>query len=790
MGAVLVWWLVVQLVGLLALPLAYRVFKGLPDRGWAFARPLGLLLAGYVFWLAGSLGLLGNNLGGVIVALIVLAGVSLYFGRGALGIGRKAGDETPSLWQFIRANKWTVIATELLFFVVLAGWAWYRSFAPEITTAGGEKFMEYAFINGILRSPTLPPADPWLSGFAISYYYFGYLIMTMLIRLSGLASSVAFNLSLALLFAMTLTGAFSLVFNLVRLARPKVARGAPASAGKAIGFGLLGSVLLGVMGNLEGFLELLYLRGVGGAAFWKWLDIRDLTGAPAAVGGVPQRFMWWWRASRVLQDHDLLGKPIEIIDEFPFFSFMLGDIHPHVLALPFAMLMLALALNLLADKGGSVLAGLKRFSPTLLLYAVCFGGLLFLNTWDFPIYLGILVLALAARAYLEHKGFTRAWLLDVVMSALMLAVLGVVLYLPFLIGFTSQAGGLAPTLWARTRIQQYLVMFGPFIFVVVGLLSLLLVEVMRRHGAVEEWRPGALAIGGVGLALVVLSVATGRWLGVILALCLTAATYAFWRLLRRDEPAEKGGEGPDAATLFALLLLFVGLALTFVVEYVYLVDTFNNRMNTIFKFYFQAWALLAVGAGYGVYYVIERAKSAGRAVFGVGFALLLAAGLVYPLFAAPNRANSFEQKPSLDGIAYIKQVWPADFAAVEWLRQNVKDPQAVILEANGGSYTEYGRVSAMTGIPTLLGWGGHELQWRGNYDEPGKREPDIEKVYRSTDVNQVKAVLEQYRVTHVYVGQLEREKFKLSNPLIEKFGVFMDLVYDQGGVRIYRRRGV
>ncbi len=788
MGAVLVWWLVVQLVGLLALPLTYRVFKGLPDRGWAFARPLGLLLAGYVFWLAGSLGLLGNNLGGVIVALIVLAGVSLYFGRGALGLGRNAGDTTPTLWQFIRANKWTVIATELLFFVVLAGWAWYRSYAPEITTAGGEKFMEYAFINGILRSPTLPPADPWLSGFAISYYYLGYLIMTMLIRLSGLASSVAFNLSLALLFALTLTGAFSLVGNLVCLAR---GAGKPASAGKAIGFGLLGSVLLGVMGNLEGFLEMLYLRGIGGAGFWNWLDIRDLAGAPAAVGGVPQRFMWWWRASRVLQDHDLLGKAIEIIDEFPFFSFMLGDIHPHVLALPFAMLMLALALNLLADKGGSILAGLKRISPTLALYSVCFGGLLFLNTWDFPVYLGILVLALAARAYLEHKGFTRAWLLDVVLSAAMLAVFGVALYLPFLIGFTSQAGGLAPTLWAKTRIQQYLVMFGPFIFVVVGLLALLLVETIRRHGGADaEWRNDALVIGGVGLALVIVSVATGRWLGVLLALCLTATAYVFWRTLKRDGRTEKGGAGPDAATLFALLLLFVGLALTFGVEYFYLRDTFNNRMNTIFKFYFQAWALLAVGAAYGVYYVWERAKAAGRYIFGAGFAVLLIAGLVYPLFASPNRANAFQQKPTLDGIAYTQQVWPADFAAVQWLKQNVKDPQAVILEANGGSYTEYGRISAMTGIPTLLGWGGHELQWRGNYEEPGKREPDIEKAYRSTDVNQVKAVLEQYRVTYVYVGQLERDKFKLSNPLIEKFGVFMDLVYDQGGVRIYRRRGV
>jgi len=787
MGAVLVWWLVAQLVGLLALPLAYRVFKGLPDRGFAFARPLGLLLAGFIFWLAGSLGLLRNDLGGVLAALAVLAGLSLYFGRSALGLGRKPQDDVPTLWQFIRQNKGVVIATEALFLIVLAGWSLYRAYAPEITTTGGEKFMEYAFLNGILRSPTLPPADPWLSGYSISYYYFGYLIMTMLIRLSGLASSVAFNLILALLFAMTLTGGFSVVYNLVRLAQRKWGG---ASAGKAIGYGLLGSVLLGVMGNLEGFLELLYLRGVGGAGFWRWLDIRDLTAAPRAVGGAPQRFMWWWRASRVLQDYDLLGQPIEIIDEFPFFSFMLGDIHPHVLALPFAMLMLALALNVLADGGGSILAGLKRFSPTLLLYSVCFGAMLFLNTWDFPIYLGILILALAARAYLDERKFTRAWLLDVLQSSLLLALLGVAFYLPFLFGFTSQAGGLAPTLWYKTRIQQYLVMFGPFIFVIVGLLILLLSEALRRRGEAAEWRPGALVIGGVGLILIVVSVVTSRWLAALLALCLTAAVYGLWRLLQRAGPPGQDADAPDTATLFALLLVIVGIALTFVVEYVFLRDSFNNRMNTIFKFYFQAWALMALGAAYGVYYVMERVKSAGRYVFGVGFALLLVAGLAYPIFASPNRANYFSQKPTLDGIAYTRQMWPADYAAAEWLKENVKETDAIILEANGGSYTEYGRISAMTGIPTLLGWGGHELQWRGNYDEAGRREPEIETIYRSSDVAQIQALLEKHRVTYVYVGQLEREKFRLSDTLARKFGVFMDLVYDQDGVQIYRRRGV
>jgi hypothetical protein len=112
MGAVIVWWLAVQVVGLLALPLTYRVFKGLPDRGYALARPLGLLLAGYIFWLLGSLGILRNDLGGVIAALVMLAGLSLYIGRRELGLGKSAG---PTLWQFMAQHKGVVIATELNF---------------------------------------------------------------------------------------------------------------------------------------------------------------------------------------------------------------------------------------------------------------------------------------------------------------------------------------------------------------------------------------------------------------------------------------------------------------------------------------------------------------------------------------------------------------------------------------------------------------------------------------------------------------------------------------------------
>ncbi|MBC7241542.1 MAG: hypothetical protein H5T60_03735 [Anaerolineae bacterium] len=777
MGAVLAWWLAVQLVGLLALPLTFHVFKGLPERGYAFARPLGLMLAGYVFWLLGSLGFLRNSLGGVLFALAVLAVVSVYVGRRELGLAPlEAGQET--LWAFLRRQKKLVLLVEGLFLAGLAGWALYRAYSPDIATAGGEKFMEYAFINAILRSPRLPPADPWLSGFAISYYYFGYLILSMLIRLSGLPSNIAFNLGLALLFALTITGAFSLAYNLVALAQRRAGR---ESFGQAAGYGLLGSLLLAIMGNLEGFFELLHAWGVGGAGFWKWLDIRDLAALPPGGAAVPSRYLWWWRASRVLQDYDPLGNPIEIIDEFPFFSFMLGDIHPHVLALPFGLMLLALALNLLVSE--KVHEGLRRWGPLTLLYALCLGGMAFMNTWDFPVYGVLMVLAFALRSYVHHRALNREWLQEVLGTGIMLAAAGVILYIPFYLGFQSQAGGPAFSLWAKTRIAHYLVMFGPFVFIAIAFVLAV------GAGLPAAWRTGRLSrsavsiIGAVAILLAALSIITGRWLALCLTLLMAAAALVLWRRL------EEAGEETDWPTMYALLILLVGLGLTFVVEYVYLRDTFGTRMNTIFKFYFQAWSMLAIAGAYGVYYVLNRTRRlAFQNAFLVGLIALVAAGMVYPVLAAPNRAEGFQRKPTLDGIAYAAQYWPADYAAVQWLNAHVREP-AVILEAHGGSYTPYGRISAMTGIPTLLGWGGHELQWRGSYDEPGRREPDIEAIYRGMDREQVNALLEKYDITYVYVGQLEREKFQLSQPMIDKFGLFMDLVYDQDGVRIYQRRG-
>jgi YYY domain-containing protein len=399
MIAVLLWYLIATLAGLAVFPLVYSLLNGLPDRGYAFARSLGLLLWGYLFWLLGSLGVLRNDLGGMLLALAILLGLSTLLLR-RIDFAR--------MTSWFRSQRGYVIWVEFLFLLALVGWAFVRSANPDIF--GTEKPMEVAFINAILRSETFPPHDPWLSGYAISYYYFGYVLVAMLAKLSAVPGSVAFNLGLALVFALTAIGSFGLVYNLLAARSAAVRRPPPAVEAGAANSGddtapprpnpalaLFGPLFILIVSNIEGFLEVLHARGlfwstgVGGEAtsrFWTWLDIADLTAPPGQpLSWLPRLFgsgsWWWWRASRVVQDYKFNSNPVEIIDEFPFFSYLLGDLHPHVLAMPFAFLALALTLSLFLG-GGQGRTGLSSASlswninpPAFLLAALTLGGWLF-----------------------------------------------------------------------------------------------------------------------------------------------------------------------------------------------------------------------------------------------------------------------------------------------------------------------------------------------------------------------------------------------------------------------------
>jgi uncharacterized membrane protein len=238
----------------------------------------------------------------------------------------------------------------------------------------------------------------------------------------------------------------------------------------------------------------------------------------------------------------------------------------------------------------------------------------------------------------------------------------------------------------------------------------------------------------------------------------------------------------------ALLLTIAGAAMALVPEYVYLKDVFGVRLNTIFKFYFQAWVLWAVGGAAAVYGMLiseQRLQSPIRGLYIAGLALVIGLGLVYPALAIPDRVTEFPEAPTLDGTAYLAQERPDDYAAVQWLNQHV-DGAPVILETPGGAYQYEGRVSVQTGLPTLMGWAGHEHQWRGNTVEQNKRLPAFEELCSTTDLQRTLTLLDEYDISYVYVGPLERTKCPASG--LAKFDRLLETVYDRDGVKIYKRQ--
>jgi YYY domain-containing protein len=264
------------------------------------------------------------------------------------------------------------------------------------------------------------------------------------------------------------------------------------------------------------------------------------------------------------------------------------------------------------------------------------------------------------------------------------------------------------------------------------------------------------------------------------------------RYAREDTGQNGGGVLRLPSVQFVLICAIAGLLLTLSVEFFYLLDVFRVRANTIFKFYFQAWVLLGLASAFGIYWMSRgtgwrrRAEKAVRWAFLVAFWVLFALGMVYPVLGNIRRAEDFASAPRLDGTAYLADIQPDDYAAIAWLNEQVTGAP-VILEApgtGGNSYVYEGRVSALTGLPTLLGWSGHENQWRGSYEIQGAREPDIDTIYNALDPQAALTLLDKYDITYVYVGPLERSTYDPRG--LNKFERFMDVAYRNDGVTIYK----
>lgn len=828
LGGLLVWWLALTVIHVLTLPLAFVVFGRLRDRGYGFSRALGLLLLAWVAWMLPSLHLLKNNLLPVLLALLVLAAT-------AVGLWRRHGAELRAFWQAER-RLWLV--SEALFHAAFLFFVGIRLLNPDLWQPwqGGEKFMEFAFLNAVLRTPYFPPYDPYFAHGHLNYYYYGYQILAVPIKLTGISPTIAFNLAIPTLFALTVSGVFSLVYSLV--ARR------PGLESRGLGAGLAGVFIVTLMGNLEGGLVILRdLAERSGNDFVSRLPlvqstVRTLAGLGRLLNGQLDLPPYnYWTPSRVL--------PFTI-NEFPYWSFLFADLHPHMMGIPFTVLFLALAYNLMAgyrrpDREPSgclaVVLGVAMLPFTL-------GAIGAINTWDLPTYLGVGVVAWGLREWL---GFGRLRVIPTLVYVGGLAGLAYGLYLPFYRNYTTVFETGVGLTYIKTQLGPWLRIWGFFLFVVI---SYALVELRRRPGDVPvlRWLAGlirhaeraprfldkvaawvrptwTLAFGQAILALAVLGGVALAFLGypvvgLLLPLVVLTAVFLFRR--RRT----------DAAGQFRALLVFTGLLVALGVEIFYLKDflcgcgpgLFSRqhgdyyRMNTLFKFYIQVWVLLGLAAAAALPDLIEavsRWRSRWRPAWQGVLGFLLALGLVFPVVGTISRVDDRFPPPvpprnTLDGMAFMRvgrYSWPNpnhvielryDYEAVRWLQDNVTGTP-VLAEAPASWYTVDGehvgydyyragglRAASLTGLPTFLGQ--HQGEQRFG-EQTGPREALGREFWETTDLARLRQIIAELGVDYIYIGQLERILFNEAQ--LAKFDVLVELgeaqiVFQNDGVTILK----
>lgn len=829
--AFLSWYFIMTVLGWLTFPLAFRLFSALADRGYSLSRAAGLLIWGYIFWLFTSLGLTENNKTGILLGLLILAGFSFW--------SLFSSDHKTQIIDWLKPNLRLVITTEILFLIAFAFLAFIRAGNPQLDNA--EKPMELMFINAILRSPTFPPHDGWLSGYAISYYYFGYVMAAMLAKLTDLTGSMAHNLMTSLIFGLAAIGAYGILYNLLAAINPKQKNENQKTEVKnqklPIFSPLLAPLFLLLVSNIEGFLEVLHQRGLfwsGAQNFWTWLGIQELNQPPTQPPGwIPDRFWWWWRASRVVSDYDLRGHFQEIIDEFPFFSFLHADLHPHVLAIPFNLLAVAVALNLFLGgwRGEIDLLGLRlQISKSGFFFAaLTLGGLAFLNTWDILV-AAVLIVAAYVLVRVRQDGWLWERLEDVFALGIPLGLCALVLFLPFYFGFSSQASGVLPNLVNPTRGAQLWVMFAPLF---VPLLAYL-VYLWRGEKRAINWLLGfVLGIGFVALLYVIswllarLGTLVDRGFvqqflltqgvpdlnsfftqtllrrfsyigGLLTLLAILVPAIAFLAADQRpaaaaDQVQIKNQKSKNKnnslivvphPVLFILLLVTLGAVLVIAPDFVYLRDQFGYRINTVFKFYYQAWLLWSTAAAFGIAVLLRNLRGFWDWVFRIGLVVLLFLALTYPVLSLANKTNNFIPTLgwTLDDFVRIGRDNPDEAAAIQWLRNASYGVVAEAVGPGGGSYTGYARISEYTGLPAVLGWAGHESQWRGGYAEQGSRQDDIAQLYTTSNWQNALAIITKYNIRYIYVGDLEVGTYPVQDV---KFQQHLIQVFQQGDVTIY-----
>lgn len=805
------WWLVLFVIGVFFLPLTRRFFSLFTDKGYAFSKILGVIIISYIVYILGLLKITTFTSLNIYVVFIICSTAILFFTR----------QEIKSL--FTKKTIALFIFEEIIFFLMLFAWSYVRGNNPEIY--GLEKYMDFGFVNTILRSTYFPPVDMWHPPDSINYYYFGHFITAVLTKASNIPSFITYNLMIATLFALTFVESFSLGLNLISKKSTHLRRR------------ILSGLLIACLITLSGNLHILYTffkpyENDRPVPFWslelsvinpcfqktsyekiiengKKQTINCSTEEQSKKYTYPNSY-WYPNATRFIHN---------TIHEFPIYSWVVADLHGHVADIPIVLLTIATLFSLLLNRNhnhekmsvrNAFISGTEKI--IFLLIGFLLAVMYMTNAWDGLTYLLLTFLVLLylqwdyvfknlsphttnnpilqiipikKKRNILHSFLLKNPLVDLVIGLFvyLFIILATffLLSLPFSLNFDSSkiVGGIG----------------------VVGAPSVLLEKNIvnidgnkygydNRNQLLKLFIPDHCKslMTNDDLNKVTTSYST-RKIGPFLFEPDHCLRSPWWQLLILYGffyffvtvflLIDKRKIDFNASFPFIKILIVLSTILIIIPEFFYMKDIYPDhyRANTMFKLVFQAFIMLSIISGFTIIKTISKTYFKALSlkykplylIYSLLTVVIIALVFIYPYFAITSYYNKLTKYIGLDGIQYLKNKAPDDYETIKWLNTNIKD-QLVVLEAQGDSYTDYQRISANTGLPTVLGWYVHEWLWRG-VDVPKPRADDVRQIYESNDLNDVKHLIKKYKISYVIIGALEREKYPmLDESKFEKLG--------------------
>ena len=780
----------IELIGLSAFPVVARAFAALSDRGWAISKSLGVLMISTAVWLLSYARLLPNTMVSWWIVWLVLTFVAVFFIRQDFARLKKT---LQRIWKII-------VAIELIFLLFFLMFLALRAFDP--SASGTEKPMDMMMLSAVTSAQYAPPQDLWLAGEPIVYYYFGYWIYGGVGTMAGVSPYISFNVSLALAAGLAASIVASLVCTLVRRdgATTKV----------ALICGGMSATLLLLVSNLSGLWTILDITRLAPNRLLNWYHGVEYQRVQDIAAWRPDDFWWWWNSSRITNSYDAGGNGLDFtIQEFPYFSFLLGDLHPHLMSIPFVLTGLTVMTALFMVTGCLSFRTLKNNLPATLLTALVVGASGFINFWDIGLLL-LLSTCLLLAGWIGARSYGLGSFLRFSTPIGMIWIIGLVIFSPFYLGTAEsqvQWPPLAPVEFGSRPIHfisVWLILMTLFVPVVLlfafKYLRVLTSKIKNMNPVPYSeanliWRPAWV----IALTLVILPWISwavthmlfnhnAQFADIIFRLPVTGSLGTVV-VIMVAVTLTRSRRGADDGAHYIMMMASVAIYLLFAAELFFVHDLFANRMNTVFKFYYQAWILLSVAGGYGAYVWLKQGpkltglmqamnKSALILVF-----ILIASSIYFSVASSVTKTTASGLGPTLDSIRFLEQRNQDEKNVILEIGK-IAEIKDILVESVGGSYTDHGRVAGYSGVPGVLGWKGHEVQWHGDDAVFNDREQDVETIFTTTDREELNSLIDKYSLTMVVVGPRERSSY--GNIDMSMFDTLGDRVIENGSYTIFK----